>query len=193
MAGQWGGVSSWTRRGGTVGSRVRWQFFLLEFSKGNDLRYISKGFLLVGKRVRRRYPPTGEATTACPLLAPSHRGLPDNLHFSTINLTFVQLFLPVRPDCSSISHVPPSSSSSSPNPATASHFLATAFPLRKLDRMPSVIKNRLGARRTLNAQRASEKTAALPSFPRFDCTTLKLIGIPAVVVYSRIEDYRRLH
>lgn len=82
---------------GTVGSRVRWQFFLLEFSKGNDLRYISKGFLLVGKRVRRRYPPTGEAT-ACPLLAPSSspslRGLPDNLHFSTINLTFVQLFLP---------------------------------------------------------------------------------------------------
>lgn len=51
--------------GGTVGSRVRWQFFLLEFSKGNDLRYISKGFLLVGKRVRRRYPPNGEAT-ACP-------------------------------------------------------------------------------------------------------------------------------
>lgn len=93
-----GGVSWWTRRGGTVGSRVRWQFFLLEFSKGNDLRYISKGFLLVGKRVRRRYPPTGEATTACPLPAPSHRELPDNLHFSTINLTFVQLFLPaVRP------------------------------------------------------------------------------------------------
>lgn len=38
---------------------VRRQFFFLEFSKGNDLRYISKGFLLVGKRMRRRYPPTG--------------------------------------------------------------------------------------------------------------------------------------
>lgn len=95
VGGRYGGVSSWTC--GTVGSRVRRQFFLLEFSKGNDLRYISKGFLLVGKRVRRRYPPTGEAT-ACPHpappTAPCLRGLPDNLHFSTINLTFVQLFLP---------------------------------------------------------------------------------------------------
>lgn len=62
-------------------------FFSSEFSKGNDLRYISKGFLLVGKRVRRSaiYPPT-EGRLA------RSRGLPDNLHFSTINLTFVRLF-----------------------------------------------------------------------------------------------------
>lgn len=62
-------------------------FFSSEFSKGNDLRYISKGFLLVGKRVRRSaiHPPT-EGRLA------RSRGLPDNLHFSTINLTFVRLF-----------------------------------------------------------------------------------------------------
>lgn len=71
---------------GTVGSRVRWQFFLLEFSKGNDLRYISKGFLLVGKRVRRRYPPTGE-TTACspspsgPLVRPLPPGVTGQFAF----------------------------------------------------------------------------------------------------------------
>lgn len=61
-------------------------FFSSEFSKGNDLRYISKGFLLVGKRVRRSaiHPPEGRLARS--------RGLPDNLHFSTINLTFVRLF-----------------------------------------------------------------------------------------------------
>jgi len=71
VGGRYEGVSSWTR--GTVGSRVRRQFFLLEFSKGNDLRYISKGFLLVGKRVRRCYPPTGGAT-ACPQPPPASGG-----------------------------------------------------------------------------------------------------------------------
>lgn len=71
---------------GTVGSRVRWQFFLLEFSKGNDLRYISKGFLLVGKRVRRRYPPTGEATaypssSSGPLVRPLPPGVTGQFAF----------------------------------------------------------------------------------------------------------------
>jgi len=75
-------------------------FFPLEFSKGNDLRYISKGFLLaaVSGRDAVIHPPWA---TACPLPPRSSSSgplpvqrLPDNLHFSTINLTFVQLFLP---------------------------------------------------------------------------------------------------
>lgn len=66
--------------------------FFLDFSEGNDLRYISKGFFLAGKRVRHRYPPTRTSRLLHRL--PLLQGLPDNLHFSTINLTFVQFFLP---------------------------------------------------------------------------------------------------
>lgn len=95
-------VGGWgpEQRGGEGGCSVAWvrwwiarsapgfagNFFSSEFSKGNDLRYISKGFLLVGKRVRRSaiHPPEGRLARS--------RGLPDNLHFSTINLTFVRLF-----------------------------------------------------------------------------------------------------
>lgn len=100
-AGQVGGctrgwMGAWTtRRRGLLGGMgvarsapgFAGNFFSSEFSKGNDLRYISKGFLLVGKRVRRSaiHPPT-EGRLA------RSRGLPDNLHFSTINLTFVRLF-----------------------------------------------------------------------------------------------------
>lgn len=47
--------------GGYSTGRFAGNFFSSEFSKGNDLRYISKGFLLVGKRVRRSaiHPPAG--------------------------------------------------------------------------------------------------------------------------------------
>lgn len=53
--------------------------FFLEFSKGNDLRYISKGFLLAGKRVRHRYPPT--RTSQLLHHPPLLRGLPGQFAF----------------------------------------------------------------------------------------------------------------
>lgn len=82
-----------------------------------------------------------------------------------------------------------------PNSVTASHFLATTFPLRKLDRMPSVIKNPPSAQRKLNARRVSGKTALFLSlfFPRFGRKTSeinrRLCDSFFFFYGSKIDDY----
>lgn len=84
-----------------------------------------------------------------------------------------------------------------PPPTTASHFLATAFPLRKLDRMPSMIKDPLRVRRKLNARRIPEKRkrsflSILFLFRLQNNIEIDILIVTLHVMFLRIEDYWQL-